>query len=442
MDMTKEEKENYVLLSRRRYGELTDKKGKGAFLDQFCATMRMSRKNAIRRLSPTELPHRRRGRPFKADVAARNLLVRIWKLADRPCGKLLRPVLGVWIDCLRKDGADIPEETAAAVLGMSTSTIDRRLRGAKPRVGGGRRGSSLSEHRREVPLKVDVWPGDATSHAGWVEVDTVAHCGGSMAGSFCWTLTLADVATQWVEMRCTWNNGAEAVVGRLKEMAEALPFAVAGVNSDNGPEFLNGHLRRDFRRIFPKAVRSRSRPYRKNDNALVEQKNGHRVRRLFGFGRMDVPEAVEAMNEVARLQSLYDNLYRATQKLLSKTMEGHRYRKVFEKGARTPAQRVLEDPGVSRARKGMVHELLDRNDPITLKRRIRAAMDRMWRIISREKQKRKAAAEAEGGSALCAAPSGTPPSASTAARRNACQRPNGSVTRFMTQPRDCGARFR
>ncbi len=194
-------------------------------------------------------------------------------------------------------------------------------------------------------------------------------------------------------MRCTWNNGAEAVAARLKEMAEALPFAVAGVNSDNGSEFRNGHLRRDFRRIFPEAVRSRSRPCRRNDNAHVEQKNGPRVRRLFGFVRMDVPEAVEAMNEVARLQSPCDNLYRATQKLLSKTMERRRYRKVFEKGAGTPAQRVLEDPGVSRARKGTVHELPDRNDPMTLRRRIRAAMDGMWRIISREKQERMAAAE-------------------------------------------------
>ena len=441
--MTKEEKKHYVLLSRRRYGESTCKKEKGAFLDQFCAATGMDRKNAIRRLSPRERPHRRRGRPFKADVAARDLLARIWKLADRPCGKLLRPVLGVWIDCLGKEGEDIPGETAAAVLGMSASTIDRRLRGAKPRVGGGRRASSLSEHRREVPLKVDVWPRDATSRAGWVEVDTVAHCGGSMAGSFCWTLTLADVATQWVEMRCTWNNGAEAVVGRLGEMAEALPFAVSGVNSDNGPEFLNGHLRRNFRRLFPNAVRSRSRPYRKNDNAHVEQKNGHRVRRLFGFGRMDVPEAVEAMNEVARLQSLYDNLYRPTQKLLSKTTEGHRHRKVFEKEARTPAQRVLEDPSVSRTRKGKVRELLGRNDPITLMRRIRAAMDRMWRAISREKQKRKAAAEAGGCSALRAAPSGTPPSRfGGGPGRTACQRSNGSVTRFMTQPRDYGARFR
>ena len=263
-----------------------------------------------------------------------------------------------------------------------------------------------------------------------------------MSGSFCWTLTLVDVATQWVEMRCTWNNGAEAVVGRLEEMAGSLPFAVAGVNSDNGPEFLNWHLRRHFRRIFPKAARSRSRPYRKNDNAHVEQKNGHRVRRLFGFGRMDVPEAVEAMNEVARLQSLYDNLYRPTLKLVSKTMEGHRYRKVFEKEARTPAQRVLGDPCVSRARKSMVRALLDRNDPITLRRRIRAAMDTMWRIISRARMARKAAAEAGGGSALRAALSGRLPPASAAAGRDARQRPNDSVTPLMTQPRKSNDHFR
>ncbi len=131
--MTKEERENCVLPSRRRYGELTDKKGRGAFLDQFRAAAGMSRKNAIRRLSPRERPRRRRDRPFKADVAAGNLLVRVWKLADRPCGKLLRPVRGVWIDCLGKDGADIPGETAAAVLGMRASTMDRRLRGAKSR---------------------------------------------------------------------------------------------------------------------------------------------------------------------------------------------------------------------------------------------------------------------------------------------------------------------
>lgn len=424
--MTKEEKAQYILLSRRRYGELGCKKEKGSFLDEFCAATGMSRKNAIRRLSPHAPARRRRGRPFKADMRARRLLVRIWKLAGRPCGKLLRPVLGVWVGSLRRRGEEVPEETAAAVVGMSASTIDRRLRGAKPRAGRWRRASSLSEHRMEVPLKVDVWPRDAASRAGWVEVDTVAHCGGSMAGSFCWTLTLADVATQWVEMRCTWNNGAEAVVGRLGEMAGALPFAVAGVNSDNGPEFLNGHLRRNFGRLFPGAARTRSRPYRKNDNAHVEQKNGHRVRRLFGFGRLDVPEAVEAMNEAARLQSLYDNLYRPTQKLLSKTREGHRYRKVFEKEARTPAQRVLEDPGVGEAMKEKVRALLGRNDPAELRKSVREAMDRMWRAFSLGR--RGAAAGAGVGSALRAAPPGTPP-----------PRPCGGPGGMAPSPRPCKA---
>ena len=413
--MTKEEKKHYVLLSRRRYGELTGKKEKGAFLDQFCAVTGVNRKNAIRRLSPKERPHRRRGRPFKADVAARDLLARIWKLADRPCGKLLRPVLGVWIDCLRKEGEDIPGETAAAVLGMSASTIDRRLRGSKPRVGGGRRASSLSEHRREVPLKVDVWPRDATSRAGWVEVDTVAHCGGSMAGSFCWTLTLADVATQWVEMRCTWNNGAEAVVGRLGEMAEALPFAVAGVNSDNGPEFLNWHLRRNFRRLFPKAVRSRSRPYRKNDNAHVEQKNGSVVRELFGELRLDCQDLEPDLMRLEAEWSDYCNFFRPTKMIVSKTKkaDGKGYvRKYQDGGPRTPYQRVLESGVLTEAEAEALTERYRRLNGIQLYqqavRRLKRILRRQeaWRDRQRDMQRLLLDARL-AASALRAAPSGT-----------------------------------
>ncbi len=132
---------------------LTTKKGRGAFLAQFRAAAGMSRKNAIRRLSPRERPHRRRDRPFKADVAAGYLLVRIWKLEDRPCGKLFRPVLGEWINCLGKDGADIPGETAAAVLGMIASTMDRRLCGAKPRFGGKRRYREIFEKDAGTPAQ-------------------------------------------------------------------------------------------------------------------------------------------------------------------------------------------------------------------------------------------------------------------------------------------------
>lgn len=447
--MTKAEKESYLKAARRHYGELDGKKAKGAFLDQFCETTGMCRKNAIRRLSPRERPRVKRGRPFKAGMPERDLLVRIWKLAGMPCGRLLKPVIVFWIRSLRRAGESISPEFEAALAGISASTIDRRLRGAKPRCGGGRRAASLAEHRREIPLKVDRWPADAAAHPGWVEVDSVAHCGGSMSGSFCWSQTMTDVATQWTEMRVTWNNGSEAVVGRLCDMRGAVPFRIVGVNTDNGPEYLNWHVRRNFALIFPDALRTRSRPYVKNDNAHVEQKNGHRVRRLFGFGRFDVQEAVEAMNEVARLQSLYDNLFRPTLKLQSKTQAGHKYRKKFEREAKTPAQRVLDNPGTSEECKRRVRSLLEDNDPMTLLRRIWAAKDRMRRIMSGKRAKTRAPAHGGGGSVLRTAPAGTPrapiggrtegaPGAAGGSR----WKENRSVTPVLTQPKEESSAFR
>ena len=447
MKMSNEEKKISKALAKRRYAEVTDKKQKGLLLDEFCAAWGECRKSVIRMLSSKSRPQRKRGRPFKTDMEARKLLCRIWKLAGRPCSRLLQPVIGLYIESLRQGGANIPDELAESVTGMSASTIDRRLRTVKPCAGGGRRASSLSEHRREVPLKVEAWPPDAALHAGWVEVDSVALCGGSMAGSFCWALTVADTASQWTEIRVTWNNGAEAVVGRLREMSASLPFVVRGVNSDNGQEFLNGHLKRHFRAIFPKALRSRSRPYQKNDNALVEQKNGHRVRRLFGFGRYKVAEAVEAMNRVALLQSLYDNLYRPTLKLLSKTQVGHRYRKVFEREAKTPAQRVLEDPAVSNRCKARVRKLLAQNDPLRLIREISKAKGAMWKAIADGREHLQSASTSGGGSALCAAPSGTPAARGGGADLlpnglTSGKGPSSSVTRIMTQPSGRANQFR
>ncbi len=151
--MTKEEKNAYVALSRRRYSELKSKKEKGEFLDGFCPVMGIDRKNAIRLLSPREKPHRRRGRPFATGMDARKLLVAIWKKAGRPCARLLAPVLGMWIESLRRHGEEIPDGLAAEVTGVSASTIDRRLRASRPRIGGGRRSSSLAEHRREIPTR-------------------------------------------------------------------------------------------------------------------------------------------------------------------------------------------------------------------------------------------------------------------------------------------------
>ena len=446
MNMTSDEKKTNLRLMRRRYAELEEKKQKGALLDQFCAMTGLHRKSAIRCLCPKERRHRKRGRPFQTGVGARTLLRQIWKRAGRPCAVLLRPVLAMWIESLRRAGETLDETAVAEVLRMSARTIDRRLSAVRPRWSGSGRAGSLAEHRRQIPLKVELWPADATAHPGWLEIDTVEHGGGSTAGSYNCSETLTDVATQWTETRVSWTKRSEAVSERLREGRKGFPFPIKGVNTDNGSDYINETLNGCFVEIFPGALRTRSRSYCKNDNAHVEQKNGHRARRIFGYGRYGEPETTEAMDEVARLQSLFDNLYRPTLKLLSKTQVGHKYRKRFEKDPKTPAQRVLESSDVPAQDKARVRALLAQNDPLTLLRQIESAWEKLRRIRARLTRKVSApGVPAGGGSALRAAPSGTPP-----ARRDAgpqarppalAKKQPFSVTPKMAQPRNQGRGF-
>ena len=385
MTLSKEERKATLSVGRRRYAQLHGKKARGKFLDEFCAVTGLSRKHAIATLHAaqnTPPRARRRGAPKKHSMDAVRLLVKAWKLAGKPCGKLLHPVLGDYLASLRRhEGVD--EQAAAEVLAMSASTLDRRLRHAKPKAGRGpRREDSLSEHRRKVGLKIDLWPQDAKQTPGWLEVDTVAHCGDSMSGSFFWTLCACDIATQWTETRPAWNKGAHAVCGALGEAFSTFPFPVLGLNSDNGPEFLNDHLARAFASLFPKAVRSRSRPYVKNDNPHVEQKNGHVVRGLLGWRRIDCEAAAEPLRALLVADSLLRNLYRATFKLVEKHREGSRWVKHFEKLPQTPAQRVLASAVVPESGKVRVRALLAANDPVTLRQRVDAAMSELFRVLT------------------------------------------------------------
>lgn len=378
--MSLAEKKVNLAVSRRRYALLTTKSEKGLFLDQFCFTTGLDRKHAIKQVRKRSLPAKR-GHPRRYDMNSRKLLVEIWRLTDQLCGKLLHAVASRWLESLKRRGAVDPA-AEKQVLAMSASTMDRLLRNAKHHCGRGRRrAASLLEHRRQVPLKVDVWPEKTPREAGWIEADTVAHCGGSMAGSFAWSVVFTDVATQWTELRCVWNKGSEAVCRRVGEVVAVVPFTVKAMNSDNGSEFINSHLARYFPGFCPDASHTRSRPYRKNDNAHVEQKNGHRVRRLFGYARVDHAELVEPMNDIATLQSRFDNLYCPTQRLLSKRREGSKYIKRFENPPKTPAQRILEDSSIDEAHKLKVRLMLAANDPIDLLDGIQKAKRRFARIV-------------------------------------------------------------
>jgi hypothetical protein len=383
MTLSKEEKKATLAVGRRRYADIKGKKAKGRFLDAFCAVTGLTRKHAIATLTTRAAKHHpRRGPPKKHSMDAVNLLARVWRMAGKPCGKLLRPVLDTHLASLRKHG-QADEKTAAQVLSMSASTIDRRLRSVKPRAGGSRRRSdSLAEHRRAIGLKIDLWPADAKQTPGWLELDTVAHCGGSMAGSFMWTLTACDIATQWTEMRPAWNRGAHAICAAFRDLHAALPMPVRGLNTDNGHELVNELLAREFAELFPNAVRSRSRSYVKNDNPHVEQKNGHAVRRILGYGRIGRDEAVPLARELLTAESLYRNLFLATFKLVDKRREGARWVKRFEAHPQTPAQRVLASADIPEACKERVRALLRDNDPVLLRRKIDAAARALVRLLA------------------------------------------------------------
>lgn len=378
--MSKVEKESILSVTRRRYAMMRTKRARGRILDEFCMTTGFSRKHAIKVLKASRPAPGRRGCPAGGTREGADLLVRLWKLSDMMCGKLLKTVIGFYLDSLRKR-EELPVRACEEVLRMSASTIDRRLRAAKAKTGGGkrRRRESLDMHRREVPLKVESWPESYPKEPGWIEADTVAHCGGSMAGSFVWTLTLTDVATAWTELRSVWNKGAEGVRDSVGEFIAEAPFDVHAFNSDNGPEFLNGHLKALFNSMPSKVMRTRSRSYRKNDNAHVEQKNGVQVRALFGYGRIDDPALLPLMNRINKLQGLIKNLFTPTMRLLSKERVGARYRKRYEKAPKTPAQRVLESPQVSKENKKKVREMLAKHDICEL----RARLDRDLRLLAK-----------------------------------------------------------
>ncbi len=395
MEMSKEERRAYLGIMRRRYAAVRRKKGRGRVLDEFCGMTGLSRKRAIKALSPKRPAPGRRGRPPGGTREGADLLARLWKLSDMMCGKLLKAILPALLASLGKREA-VPEEVSREILRMSAATIDRRLRKAKaacPGDRGRRRRSSLDEHRREIPLKVDVWPESYPKEPGYVEVDTVSHGGGSTAGSFVWTLTMTDVATHWTELVSVWNKGAAGVCGAISRFIGEAPFDVLMLNSDNGGECINGHIKRHFSQYLPDVVRTRSRSYRKNDNAHVEQKNAVQVRALYGHGRIGDDSLIPLMNRINVRQGLLKNLFTPTMRLLSKERVGPKRVKRYEKDPKTPAQRVLESPAVPERKKERVRQLLAENDIIDL----RESIDADLRLLARK---------------LAAAPSGATPGGS------------------------------
>ena len=371
--------QDYVERMKKRYG-MAGRAARGRLLDEFVQVTGYHRKSAIRLLrgkAGGSGGDGRTGRPREYGPAVTAALREVWAVADRPCGRRLAPFMGELVTRLEAwEELLLPRDVAAALCGMSASTIDRLLRRYKDR--GQRRpwtsatkpGSLL---KAAIPIRTfGEWGQPPPGH---VEVDLVAHCGESTEGFYVNTLTGVDIATGWVACRGVWGKGQDRVGGAVHEMARALPFALLDLHSDNGGEFINHHLYAYCQRH--RITFTRSRPYRKNDNAHVEQKNWTAVRRLVGYDRYARRVALERLQEVHRLAALYQNFFQPVRKLLHKSRHGARVHRVYDT-AKTPYQRLLACAVLAPEVRDALQRRYQSLNPVRLKAQLEAALEALW----------------------------------------------------------------
>lgn len=349
-----------------------NKAQKRQILDELCATLHSHRKAVIRMLNrpapSTVAPHARQGRPPRLTPDDVGKLNRLAVVCQWPCGKRLQAMLPLWIDFDIARYGDYVDGQKERLLSLSCATLDRYLRPLRRRAGiKGRSGTKPGALlRQQIPIRSGPWE---VNRPGYIEADTVAHCGHSLAGQFAWTVTLTDIHSTWTECRAVWHKQVLAVRDAIMQMDEAMPFTILGFDCDNGGEFLNHTLIKYFASHPDKPTFTRSRPYRKNDNAHVEQKNWTHARQLWGYQRIDARAAIEAMNALYRREvSWLNNLFTPSMKLISKVRIGSKIVKRYDR-PQTPLQRLLS--GAHHTNEVLAYEqLAKRLDPITLRESI------------------------------------------------------------------------
>jgi len=358
------------------------RQGKRVILSEFCANTGYHRKYAIRLLNgpqPTKRrrPPRRRGVSYSEETMA--VLTAVWEAAGYPWSMRLKALLPLWMPWIRKRFRLRPE-VERDLLKISPRQIDRRLKVQKTqrrrRIYGRTKPGYLLKH--QIPVKTDRWD---VQNPGFTEVDLVSHSGNSASGEFAHTLNVTDIHTTWTESRAVLGRGQEAVQRALGEIAGVLPFRLLGVDSDNGSEFINWHLKRWCEQ---KDIQlTRGRPYKKDDNAHIEQKNWTHVRKLLGWERYDTHEAVEAINDLYSQElGLWLNLFLPSVKLLKKVRVDSKVRRVYD-GPRTPFERVRGCPQADREQVGRLEYLRKRLDPFQLARTIENKLERIHRLANR-----------------------------------------------------------
>lgn len=378
-----EKAREYWKAGRRRKGEI---------LDSVVEVTGLKQKACIRRFSRMQLWNRckeepRRGRPvyFTPDVVA--ALKDVWDIGSESCGENLHPQINEYIDIQIREKKWKHDDIATFKLRQMSAGSVKKYVGQFVRTRrnfGGKGTTKRSAIHSMVPIRMDGWD---TAETGVTQVDTVAHCGDTTAGDFAFTVNGTDVAVLWGSRRAQWNKGQEATRISLETMRASSPFPWTEIHPDSGGEFVNAHCI-----AYAQTTRlrmTRSRPYHKNDNCFVEERNGHIVRAYVGYERLDVPNVVDALNDLYDVLTPYLNHFIASRRIVSKERVGAKWKVTREKVAKTPYQRVLERNDVSEEVKSKLRSEHAKLNPATMKKEIDRLTKRVHDIQRRYGTPRK-----------------------------------------------------
>ena len=376
--MSQKSKWEYLKAVYSRYHKVS-KALRRLILNEFCQVCGYNRKYAIRLLNgpaPQQpKPHQRRRKTTYGHQLI-SLLTAIWEASGYPCSTRLKALLPLWLPWAKKrfhPSANVEGQ----ILCISPATIDRRLKAKKRllknRLYGRTKPGTLLKHH--IPIKTDCW--DVTT-PGFTEVDLVSHSGNSAQGDFIHSLNTTDIHSTWVESRAVMGKGQTGVLLAMQEIEKALPFKLLGIDSDNGSEFINYHLKAFCDR---KGIQfTRGRPYKKDDNAHIEQKNWTHVRKIFGYLRYDSQEALNAMNDLYRHElRVFQNLFLPSMKLIRKVRVGSKLKRLYDK-PQTPLERLLACPQADPAKVAALKKLRDGTDPFELAKTIEQKLDRIYHL--------------------------------------------------------------
>ncbi len=379
--MSQHSKKEYfrVMYARYQHAKLTQKSD---LLDEVCQVCGYHRKHAIRKFNQPlpDQPRRRQASRHGTTYGTKiiGVLRAVWEVAGYPWSVRLKALLPLWLPWIRVR-FQLTRHQEQQLLAISSRQMDRRLQTykthRKKRMYGRTKPGTLLKH--QIPIRTEHW---AVTGPGYVEIDLVSHSGNWAEGDFIFSLNLTDIFTGWVETRAVMGKGERGIVAALDQMRMDLPFALRAIDSDNGGEFINAHLYRYCQHHHIEFTRGR--PYKKDDNAHIEQKNWTHVRKLLGWDRYDSPRALAAMNDLYQHEwRTMMNLFQPSVKLQCKKRIGPRLTRHYD-AAQTPLDRLLTSKQGDTAKVQSLERHRSKCDPFQLAATIECKVAHVWDLAN------------------------------------------------------------